>query len=256
MIRSFLLPLLATSSLALIVSSCSSKEEPVSGGFRTGIDHGPWSSLLEKYVDDKGLVDYAGLKANEADLKKLDTYLAEFGKTDAGNAEGDELVATATNAYNAFAIRTIVSNYPVESIKDIDEAFTKKTHKVGDKMLSLDDIEKGNVVPTLGADAHAIVVCCAMSCPPLQNKAYTAENLNDMVTAAATEWLSRKDLNDFESEEKEIKISQIFDWYKADFEEGDGLKTWLKKYAPEKFQEKIDSSEIAHLDYDWKLNSQ
>ena len=251
-----LIPLFVTCLVAVISSSCALNKNHVTTGFPAGIDHGPWNSLLGKYVDDRGLVNYAGLKANKADLAKLDSYLADFGKTDAGNAKGNELVATAANAYNAFAIRTIVSNYPVSSIRKIDGAFSKKTHKVGDKMLSLDDIEKGNVVPNFGADAHAIVVCCAKSCPPLQNKAYTAGNLKSLAATAAAAWMGRKDLNDFTSEKDEIKISKIFDWYKSDFEKAGGVKKWVKKHAPNEYSSKIDKSEIKYLNYNWDLNSQ
>ena len=251
-----LISLLTTALVAVFLSSCSPKEPPVTTGFPAGIDHGPWSALLAKYVDGRGLVDYKGLKANEEDLKKLDTYLAEFGKTEGAKAEGDEKVATATNAYNAFAIRTIISNYPTKSIRDIDKSFTQKTHDIGGVMLSLDDIEKGNVVPGLGADAHAIVVCCAKSCPPLQAEAYTKENLKSLTTKAATAWVTRKDLNDFTSEDDKIMISKIFDWYEADFEKEGGVKAWLKKFVADDVKEKIDKSKIDHLDYDWALNSQ
>lgn len=246
---------LTAGALALI-SCASQKEPPQDATFPAGIDHAQWSSLLKKYVDDKGMVDYKRWKANEEDLTSLDTYLTQFGDTNGEKAAGKELGASAVNAYNAFAIRTILQNYPIDSINDIDEAFTAKKHNVGGQLLSLDDIEKGNAIPELGAIAHSIVVCCAKSCPPLQAKAYTATNIDELAATATRKWLARKDLNDFDAADGEIEISEIFKWYKGDFEKENGLRAFLAKYAPEGAREAAKEAEIDHLDYNWDLNAQ
>ena len=43
-------------------------------------DHSAYDRLLKKYVNDKGLVNYKGLKANAADLKAFDAYLTMLSK--------------------------------------------------------------------------------------------------------------------------------------------------------------------------------
>ena len=245
-----------TSTFALALASCATaKDEYTKASFPTGIDHSPWNEILQKYVDEKGLVDYKGLKANSEDYDKLNNYLDQYRKT-GSKAEGKELAAAATNAYNAYAIRSIIKNYPTESIKDIDDVFTSDAHPVGDQKISLDDIEKGNLVPEYGPLSHSIVVCCAVSCPPLQKEAYTAENIDELAKKATSEWLARKDLNNFEKENDEIHVSKIFKWYEGDFEQKGGVKSFIKTYAPEKFSGKIDKAELEYLDYDWKLNEQ
>ena len=43
-----------------------------------GIDHSTWDGLLKKYVDDKGLVNYAAWKSSKSDMEALDSYLKQF----------------------------------------------------------------------------------------------------------------------------------------------------------------------------------
>ena len=240
-------------SLACI-TSCAPRQ--VVGGFPSGIDHSGWDKLLKKYVNQRGLVDYKAWKASKDDMKSLDSYLSQYDESSSENAEGDELAASAVNGYNAFAIRTILSNYPVKSIRDIDGAFTGKRHKVSGKLLSLDDIEKGTAVPVFGARSHAIVVCCAKSCPPLQTESFTPSNIGDLADKASTAWLARPDLNNFNKGEGKIAISKIFDWYEDDFEQTGGVRSFLKKYAPKEAQPGIAKAEIGYMDYDWDLNAQ
>ena len=40
------------------------------------IDHAAWNTLLKKYVDDAGGVNYAGLKASQQDSAALDQYIS------------------------------------------------------------------------------------------------------------------------------------------------------------------------------------
>jgi hypothetical protein len=46
------------------------------------VDHGPFDSLLAKYVDDNGRVGYAEWKANADDCRALHTYLTAAGRAD------------------------------------------------------------------------------------------------------------------------------------------------------------------------------
>ena len=100
--------------------------------FPAGVRHDAWDALLKKYVNERGLVAYEKWKASEADRKALDDYLAQFAAAGPPVA-GDDLAASAINAYNAFAIRWILENYPTESILALDKSFSRKAHPVGGK---------------------------------------------------------------------------------------------------------------------------
>ncbi len=121
---------------------------------------------------------------------------------------------------------------------------------------SLDDIEHGTLRPLLGYRAHAVLVCAARSCPPLQRFAYTAPQLDEQIDTAYGSWLARDDLNRFLSDQQKIEISSIFDWFKENFDKAGGTKNILVRYAPQQYHDFLAEGtyEISYLPYNWGLN--
>ncbi len=235
------------------------KEKDVEVQVASGIDHGAWDGLLKKYVDEKGLVNYAGWKADASDMEKLDNYLKQFAAKPDKPAEGNEKAASLVNAYNALAIRTILGAYPVESIHETEKPFETKKWKVGGETVSLNDIENGTLRPMLKYRAHAVLVCAARSCPPLQQTAYKADSFEAQNDKAYTAWLAREDLNKFMPEEKEAKISEIFKWFKGDFEKSLAVPKVIDRYGPPPAQKLVaggDEFQVSYLPYNWGLNDQ
>jgi hypothetical protein len=234
----------------------ASEGEPVT--VPSAINHDAWDQLLVKYVDDHGLVAYAEWKKDHADIKRLDQYLAQFEQASATPAAGDDKAASLINLYNALTVRTILENYPTDSIQSLAKPFDTKRLKVGGRDVSLDDIEHGALRPLIGYRAHAVLVCAARSCPPLQRFAYRESKLNSQIDMAYLAWLARADLNRFLPNEKKVEISSIFNWFKEDFDKAGGTKKILAKYAPENARTSLASGdyEIVYLPYNWGLNDQ
>ena len=248
--------LIITTLITLLSSLFAFGGEPVT--VPPGVNHDAWDDLLAKYVDDHGLVAYAEWKANRDDLKRLDEYLAQFEETSATSATGDDKAASLINLYNALTVRTILENYPTESIQSLAKPFDAKRLKVGGMDVSLDDIEHGTLRPLIGYRAHAVLVCAARSCPPLQRFAYQEDKLDSQIDTAYLAWLGRDDLNRFLPNEKKVEISSIFNWFKEDFDKAGGTKRVLPKHAPENARNFLASGnyEIIYLPYDWGLNDQ
>ena len=222
-----------------------------------GVDHGSYDRLLKKYVNGQGLVAYGRWKASAEDVKALDDYVAQFSKK-GGPAAGNERYASLINAYNSLVVQWILQNYPTESVWALKNSFKAKRHKVGGDTVALDDIENSALRPEFGYRTHAVLVCAARSCPPLQQFAYSAGQLDDQVGRAYRAWLSRPDLNDFSPEKNEASVSSIFKWFKGDFEKSGGVKAILAKYAPspaQSFLQKPDCK-ITYKPYNWGLNDQ
>jgi len=225
---------------------------------RSGINHDEFDRLLKKYVNEQGLVNYGGWKQNAADLTALNDYLKQFaGKID-NHAQGNEKAASLVNAYNAVALGWILSNYPVESIWQLKDSFSGKRNDFGGRKVSLDDIEHGTLRPLIGYRAHAVLVCAARSCPPLQRFAYTANKFEEHDDRAYRTWLAREDLNRFLPNERKVEISSIFKWFKDDFEKAGGIPKILGRYAPPSVRDFAASGkyEIKYLPYNWGLNDQ
>jgi hypothetical protein len=248
--------LIITTLITLLSSLFAFEGEPVT--VPPGVNHDAWDDLLAKYVNDSGLVAYAEWKANQADLKRLDQYLAQFAETPATPATGDDKTGSLINLYNALTVRTILENYPTDSIQSLAKPFDAKRLKVGGKDVSLNDIEHGALRPLIGYRAHAVLVCAARSCPPLQRFAYRKDKLNAQIDTAYLAWLGRDDLNRFLPNEKKVEISSIFNWFKKDFDKAGGTKKVLAKHAPENARDLLasDDYEVIYLPYNWGLNDQ
>jgi hypothetical protein len=224
----------------------------------SGIDPGPWEVLLRRYVDDRGLVAYGAWKADEADVRALDAFLAQYAPVPTTPATGTEEIAALINAYNAFTVRLILQHYPVESIRTIDSPFGGDRWTVGGRMVSVDEIEHRNLRPLYGWKVHATIVCAARSCPPLLREAYRAENLERLTEEAYRTWLGRDDLSELDPGDGNVGVSAIFKWFKSDFA-GDGeLAVLLGRFGPEAHRRALAAGKyrVEFLPYHWGLNDQ
>jgi Protein of unknown function, DUF547 len=225
---------------------------------RAGINHEQFDRLLKKYVNEQGLVNYGAWKQTRADLSALDDYLKQFAAAIDNPAQGNEKAASMVNAYNAFTLRWILSGYPTESIWQLKDSFSAKRNEIGGRKVSLDDIEHGALRPLIGYRAHAVLVCAARSCPPLQRFAYTADKFEEQDDRAYRAWLAREDLNRFLPNEKKVEISSIFKWFNQDFDKAGDVPKILGRYAPERVRDFAASGnyQLKYLPYNWGLNDQ
>lgn len=244
--------------VGLTSAACSSSQQkPMAVKVPAQVENGVYTRLLQKYVDQRGLVDYAGWKSNAGDLQALNEYLSQFARS-GEQAGGEERAAGLINAYNAFTLQWILQNYPTESIWSLDDSFSARRHKMSGENVSLNDIEKGTLIPQIGWKDHAVLVCAARSCPPLQRSAYRPEGLEEQIASAYRRWLDRPDLNEYFPEKKKAAISSIFKWYKDDFEKIGGPKKVLARFGPPKFHDFLEGGnyELEFKSYNWGLNDQ
>lgn len=216
------------------------------------IDYSLWEILLSEHVSNKGLVDYKGFQKDKQKLYRFTEHLLQ--NTPQSSWSVNQKKAYLINAYNAFTIQLVIENYPVESIKDIggflSNVFKYDFINFNGNLISLDDIEKGMLLPMGDERVHFAVNCASFSCPKLDDKPYLPENLDEHLNQSAENFLSseRNVIN-----ENEVKLSKIFKWYKSDFEkDGKTLIDFINQYSKTKLKPDAD---IEYLDYNWNLNS-
>jgi len=177
-----------------------------------------YDALLRKYVKGEW-VDYAGWKANPADMARFDAFMRWQGEADVKSMSTDEKTAFYINAYNACCMRLVLEHYPVHSPLDIDGFFDKEKHKykVGGEMLSNSAIEYDRLVPMGDMRAHFAIVCSDRGCPPLQAAAYTGAAIDQELDAAAHRFVADKRNLVVDPAKKEVQISKLFEWYGKDF---------------------------------------
>jgi uncharacterized protein DUF547 len=219
-------------------------------------DPTPWDTVLRQYVDAKHRVDYTDLK--KGGWRQLNDYLTSLGQPGTRPLLPNEKKALLTDAYNAFTIQWVLQNYPIASIWRSDAPFSKARHKLGGKMVSLDEIE--SELRAMGDPRiHAALVCAARSCPPLRREAFVADRLDEQLDSNVRKWLANPSLNQFEPAQGKAEISPIFKWYHQDFDAyPGGLEGFLKKYAPPQVVEELGNKklQVSFRNYDWSLNDQ
>jgi hypothetical protein len=202
--------------------------------------------LLQKYVSNNGNVKYKALQAERA---ILDSVVAQF-QAIAPQKEWskNERLAYWINAYNLFTVQLIVNNYPVKKITNLDggKTWDIKRIEIDGKKYSLNQIENEILRPQFkDARIHFAINCAAESCPPLHNRAFTAENVQSLLDKRTRKFI-RSSANTLT--ESNIKISKIFDWYSSDF--GD-IVTFLNKYAAVKIK---TDAKVEYKEYIWNIN--
>lgn len=211
-------------------------------------NHELWEALLKKYVTEDGSVNYKGF---QKDAKGLAVYIKmlKMGFSKINDYSQEEKLAFWINAYNALTVDLILRNYPVKSIKDIKDPWDQRLWKFGDKCLNLNDIEHKILRKMNEPRIHFAIVCASESCPKLQNEAFTASNLETLLTNSTKEFLSDSSKNEIST--NRIRLSKIFKWFAKDFKQYRNLIDFLNLYSEVQIS---DTASKSFKDYNWDLN--
>lgn len=231
------------------------------------VDHSTWDRLLQKYVDEDGMVDYAAWKASQADQTALRRYLATLSAANptAETSKAGKL-AFWINAYNALTIHGILKEYPTSSIRNHTaklvgyNIWKDLLLPVGDQQYSLNQIEHEILRKLDEPRIHFAIVCASVGCPRLLNEAYTPERLEEQLAANALDFFSRERNFQVDIADRRVRVSAILDWFGEDFGPSpqQGL-AGLAQYMPnEASRNRVASGDytVNFLDYDWSLNEQ
>jgi hypothetical protein len=215
--------------------------------------HEAFTSLLSKHVSNEGWVDYKELKKDKDNLRAYLTFLSQNVPDD--NASKEEQLSFYINVYNAATLSLVVDHYPVESIKDIgglfQSPFKQKFIRLGNETYSLDDIEKGILLPMGEPRVHFAINCASYSCPKLLNKAFETSTLYNQLEQVTKAFILS---DENEISPNSLQLSKLFQWYKSDFEsENQSLIDFLNRYATIQIQ---PNARISYKAYNWSLNKQ
>ncbi|OGB92718.1 MAG: hypothetical protein A2Z31_01085, partial [candidate division NC10 bacterium RBG_16_65_8] len=138
------------------------------------------------------MVDYRGIKTDPNYTKALQAFAAV---TPEQLQTTKERLAFWINAYNLLAIKAVLDQYPVKSIKDggslLQSIWKKKVGAVAGKAYALDDIENGILRKDFKEPRiHFAIVCASLSCPDLRAEPYTADRLDPQLDDAARIFLA------------------------------------------------------------------
>ncbi|NAS12792.1 DUF547 domain-containing protein [Poritiphilus flavus] len=222
-------------------------EMPANAQATEELDHTAWDKLLKKYVSADGNVVYTKFKE---DLPALTDYLKYLGANEpAETASANERLAFYINLYNAATVKLILDNYPVSSIKEIKAPWATKWIQLGDRKISLGQIEH-KILRKMGEPRiHFAINCASYSCPKLLNEAFTSGKMEQQLAEVTRSFIEDKSRNVIG--EDTLQLSEIFKWYKKDFTASGTLIDYLEANGSGPIQPK---TKIEYLKYDWSLN--
>lgn len=245
-------------------------------GFAAAFDHShaQWDVLVKKQVawlpgGHASQVDYAGFQGDRQVLKSYLDRLSAVTRSEYERWSKPEQLAFLLNAYNAFTVELILTEYPkLNSIRDLGSLISSPWKKHFFSLLgeprSLDEIEHGMIRAAGVFDdprIHMAVNCASIGCPALRNEAYVAARLEAQLEDATVRFLSDRSRNRYNPQRDRLEVSKIFDWYGKDFAARAGsVQKWLAQYADHLAdpgaRPRIRAAEVRleFLEYDWALN--
>lgn len=227
------------------------------------IDHSSWNTLLQKYVNERGQVNYQGWKATAADVNSLNAYINHLSSANLKKAATKEgQLAFWINAYNAVTVKGILREYPTKSIRDHTaklfgyNIWKNLKLKVCDNQVSLDSMEHKVLRKLSEPRIHFAIVCASISCPRLLNEAYTKDNLEDQLVVNTKNFFANS--QNFQHVGQSFRVSSILSWFATDFgaNQAAQLKT-IAPYLPTKSARAAaagNAVSVSYLTYDWGLN--
>jgi len=242
-----------------------------------------YDKVLKTYVDDRGMVDYKGLKANRGPLDEFTASLSRLDPKVFDSWTDEEKIAFLINAYNALTLKAIVDHYPIEasllkslvypknSIRQIPGVWDKLTFRFMGRDMTLDGIEHGTLRANFNEPRiHVALVCAAKGCPPLRNEPYVGPKLDAQLDDQAAKFVKDRGKFRIDRDNNKVCLSSIFDWFGDDFVKTYGTDKEFSRFAEKeravlnligRYVVPADRNyllkggfAIEYLKYDWSLN--
>ncbi|MCP4443078.1 MAG: DUF547 domain-containing protein [Aureispira sp.] len=203
-------------------------------------------TFLETNIKE-GKVPYAQLKESPEAVTDL---VDQIAKMDLEGTSDVEKKAFYINAYNILVIKTVLDHYPIQTPNDVAGFFDRVKHTVAGKKQTLNTLEKKELLQTYkDGRFHFVLVCAAVSCPPIANFAYTPEKLEQQLTQQTKLAMDNPQFIQVHEFSENVEISEIFKWYVDDFKPS--VKEFINQYKTEALPKNYG---LTYYNYDWRLN--
>ena len=238
------------------------------------------NDLKREALDENGQVDYAKLQASPtfAEMKRTSGLLHTI--------DPEEMIDDATriafwiNLYNVLAVHGVLALGIRESVMEVPSFFGVVAYRVGNFVLTLDEIENGVLRrnaphPATGSRLfddddprlrlcpsrvdpriHAALVCASTSCPPVAF--YEASKLDAQLELATLNYVA----SDVEVDDanQSVRVPITFRYYQSDFGRVEGVRLFLLDHARDAQRDALEAAfeagyELDYHRYDWSLNA-
>jgi hypothetical protein len=194
--------------------------------------HGEFGWVLQRFVDELGMVDYGALSASSEHIERYIGLLSRYSPDSHSELfpNGQSRLAYWINAYNAAVIKMVLTYYPISSVLDVKPPFPLffmpdksgfflfQQMQFGGRAKSLYSLENG-IIRKRFADPriHFALNCASRACPRLPKRPFIAEHLDGQLDHETRRFLAEERNLSIDHKEKTILLSSIFKWYERDF---------------------------------------
>ncbi len=220
-------------------------------------DWSDYAAVLKQHVTTErqydvqlNWVSYSQIKQDPRWLRTI-KQIETFSPTELATKE--EQLAFYINVYNIMAMKVVIDNWPLKSIKDVGNLFwpvwKRVAGRVGKKEVTLNEIEHEILRPMGESRIHFAIVCASISCPDLRKEPFTANKLNKQLDEQTVQFLGNQKKGLYQ-DNSNIHVSKIFSWFEEDFGGTQGVKDFIRRYNKQATDLPIE----ADLPYNWLVN--
>ena len=243
--------------LAALLSACTTVAPPPAAPVASADEAvRAWATVLERFVDERGEVDFATLARDRGDLDRYLRYLAETPLESV--PDGPPRLAHLINAYNALSMFNVVDSGIPQSHAGFNKVsfFVLRRLTVGGSSLSLRAFENDIIRPYARARGdpriHFALNCSARACPVLPRTPFSGAGLDAELERETRAFFARSINFRVDAATRTVWLSEILDFYPEDFVPvpAASLLAYANQYAP---QAAPPDFEVRFTPYDWTI---
>ncbi len=219
-----------------------------------------WERVLDRFVNQRGEVDFAALSQNRADLDRYVRYVADtpLPSDSTSPANGNERMAHLINAYNALSMFNVIESGIPRTHAGLNKLtfFVNRKLRIGGEERSLYSFENDVIRPytrSIGEPrVHFALNCSALACPVLPRTPFAAADLPHQLAHESAAFFARPENFRVDHAARTVWLSEILNFYTEDFvpEHGRNLIDYANRHVATPAP--IDYA-VRFTPYDWTV---
>ena len=215
-----------------------------------------WAQVLNRFVNDRGEVDFEALSRDRA---QLDSYVRHVGQTPIDSLpEGNVRIAHMINAYNALSMFNVLESGIPATHAGFNKVnfFILRRLEIGGQTMSLRAYENEIIRPYTrqrnDPRIHFALNCSALSCPVLPRTPFSGATLDAELERETKSFFARSENFRIDAVTNTLWLSELLDFYPEDFvpRPAASLLEYANGYAP---QAAPADFKVRFVPYDWTI---
>jgi hypothetical protein len=210
-----------------------------------------YARVLERFVDDRGRVDFAALARDREDLDAYVRFIADTPLE--AFAPGDERLAHYINSYNALSMFNVIESGIPRSHSGLRKVrfFALRRLMIGGRPISLYAYENDVIRKAGDPRVHFALNCSALGCPVLPRRPFTGPDLQQELDRETRGFFSATAHFGIDHAARAVYVSELLRFYKEDFGPDEAARiAFINRHAPEPVP---DGYAFRDLPFDWTI---